>query len=259
MSVIPKKSFGQNFLQDEALLERIALAICAFRPDAHTRIYEIGAGTGALTRALLTQGALVSAIERDRDLIPVLRETFREEIASGKLELHEANAVTFFEDFQGEPFVLSGNLPYHLSSSIFFETAKLWGKIHGAVFLIQKEVAERVAAGPNNRTYGLLSVLLQSRFEIKILEHVSRHAFWPPPKVESSVIELKPKSRIQAADWDQFVKVVKTAFLKRRKVLTNSLADYENIEAILERLGINPKSRAENLSFEDYERIVQCL
>ncbi len=254
----PKKSFGQNFLSDDDHLRMIAQATCDLREDSRTRIYEIGAGLGALTRALLNQGAIVSAIERDRDLVPILRETFAAEIQSGQLDLHEANATTFFTNYPTK-IVLCGNLPYHLTSSILFETARLHNQISGAVYLIQKEVAERIAGKPGSKTYGLLSVLMQSRFETSIIHEVPRAAFWPAPHVESSVIRFKPRKHPTDIQWDLFVKLVKAAFAHRRKTLTNSLSGYADIEGILNSLGINPKSRAENLSYQDYEKILSCL
>lgn len=254
----PKKSFGQNFLIDETHLNFIAKSVCELRENKRSRVYEIGAGLGALTRALLNQGAFVSAIERDRDLIPILRKSFLKDIESGQLELHEANAVTFFTSYSPK-IVLCGNLPYHLTSSILFETTRLHDQISGAVYLIQKEVAERIASAPNSKIYGLLSVLMQSRFETSIIHEVPKNAFWPSPKVESSVIRFKPKENTTNLNWDLFVKLVKSAFAHRRKTLTNSLSEYQNIEFILNSLNINPKSRAENLSFQDYERILLCL
>lgn len=254
----PKKSFGQNFLQDDYHLKVIAQASCSLRETNQTRVYEIGAGLGALTRALLQEGALVSAIERDRDLIPILKQTFKPELESGQIELHEANATTFFSNYS-EKIVICGNLPYHLTSSLMFEIARLHDQISGAVFLIQKEVAERIAGKPNSKIYGLLSVLMQSRFEISIIHEVPREAFWPAPKVESSVISLKPRRDVRAVNWPDLVKLVKSAFAQRRKTLCNSLGNYENIESILISLGINPKARAENLSYLDYENILICL
>jgi 16S rRNA (adenine1518-N6/adenine1519-N6)-dimethyltransferase len=254
----PKKSFGQNFLGDDFHLNTIAKQACDLRENAQSHVYEIGAGLGALTRALLNQGAFVEAIERDRDLVPILRETFSNELASGQLELHEANATTFFTNYPTQ-IVMCGNLPYHLTSSILFETARLHDQISGAVYLIQKEVAERIAGKPNSKIYGLLSVLMQSRFETEIVHEVPRDAFWPIPHVESSVIRFKPRRGSTELNWDRFVKLVKAAFAHRRKTLTNSLSEYPNIEFILNSLDINPKSRAENLSYQDYEKILACL
>ena len=255
-NLAPKKSFGQNFLGDDFHLNTIAKAACDLRENQNSCVYEIGAGLGALTRALLNQGAFVETIERDRDLVPILQETFIEDIKSGKLVLHEANAVTFPYSKHG---VICGNLPYHLTSSILFEIAKLHHKISGAVFLIQKEVADRIAGSPGSKIYGLLSVLMQSRFETSIIHEVPREAFWPPPQVESTVIRFKPRQNVTKIDWELFVKLVKSAFAHRRKTLTNSLSDYPNIESILISLEINPKSRAENLSYKDYEKILACL
>ena len=245
-------------MTDQNHLDFIAKAACKLREKKRSRVYEIGAGLGALTKALLNQDAFVSAIERDRDLIPILRENFSNYLESGQLELHEANAVTFFTNY-ADKIVLCGNLPYHLTSSILFETARLYDQISGAVYLIQKEVAERISSKPNSRVYGLLSVLMQSRFETSIIHEVPRSAFWPAPKVESSVIRFKPRENITQLNWLLFIKLVKSAFAHRRKTLSNSLSEYPNIISILNSLQINPKSRAENLSFQDYEKILSCL
>ena len=255
----PKKSFGQNFLKDEQVLSQIAQAACQMRPYPSTRIYEIGAGLGALTRQILDKSAFVSAIERDRDLIPILRKTFQAELASGQLVLHEANAVTFLKTIVENPFVLCGNLPYHLSASILFETLYLAPKISGAVYLLQKEVAERIASGPNKKSYGLLSVLMQSQFDLQIIQTVSKQAFWPVPKIDSCVIAFQSKITPSKAPVESFVLLVKTAFSQRRKKLVNALENYENIGETLEKLGFDSNIRAENLSFQDYERILACL
>ncbi|MBH1988456.1 MAG: ribosomal RNA small subunit methyltransferase A [Myxococcaceae bacterium] len=254
----PKKSFGQNFLKDANDLRSIAVAACRLREKESTRVFEIGAGLGALTASLLEQQAQVEAIERDRDLIPILRQTFHSALETGQLILHEANATTFFSAYSSK-VVICGNLPYHLTSSILFEMAKLHSCLSGCVFLMQKEVAERIVAKPNNRVYGLLSVLLQSRFEVQILLHIPPESFWPSPKVESSVLELKPRSNPSEIDWEKFVLLVKAAFSQRRKTLSNSLKKFDSIESILHSIPISPQSRAENLSFQEYERILQCL
>ncbi|MBL4819268.1 MAG: ribosomal RNA small subunit methyltransferase A [Deltaproteobacteria bacterium] len=263
MSYKAKKSFGQNFLNDSLVLNRIVREILVLRESAQSEIYEIGTGLGALTKPLLDSKAKLHSIERDRDLIPILQDKFEAELQSGQLILNEADAIGFlkilFEDPPKNNFVLCGNLPYHLTSSVFFETAKLWKNISGAVYLIQKEVADRIVAEPNNKTYGILSPILQAIFEVQVVEKVPHTAFTPPPKVESAVLVLKPKKREFNLDWEAFVKLVKAAFSKRRKVLTNSLAEYPRISSILHKVGIDPKSRAENLSFEDYERILACL
>jgi 16S rRNA (adenine1518-N6/adenine1519-N6)-dimethyltransferase len=255
-----KKSFGQNFLNDAHHLDAIAQRAVALRANDESIVFELGAGLGALTRVLLAKGAKVHAVERDRDLVPILSQEFAADVASGQLVIHEANATTF--DFaaalpQGynQRFVLCGNLPYHLTSSLMLQAAEHYEQISGALYLIQAEVAERMASGPNNKVYGLLSVLMQVRFEVSLVHHVPRGAFWPIPQVDSSVIQFVPRAKSIDIDWPHFKTLVKTAFAQRRKTLRNSLSQMPNAVECMQRAHIDPMARAENLSVDDYVRL----
>lgn len=254
-----KKSFGQNFLISDHHLNVIAKEITALKSSDQNIIFEIGAGLGALTKALLEQNNIVHAIERDRDLIPILKETFKDAIANHKLVLHEANATTFaFDEVTNKPFVLCGNLPYHLTSSLIFKTIELQENLLGSIYMIQAEVANRIASKSGNKVYGLLSVLVQAKFNATVVHEVPRDAFWPAPKVESSVIKLTPKAEQPDLDWPYFVKMVKMAFATRRKTLRNALAKLDNAENKMKEANINPGDRAEQLTVADFIRLAKA-
>lgn len=252
-----KKSFGQNFLVDDSHLSAIAKAVAALAQQAslaNLPVVEYGAGLGALTRALLQEGLQVLAVERDRDLVPLLGKQLEQAVVSGQLTIEEANATTYEPTF--ERFVLCGNLPYHLSSSLLFRTLDFYERISGAVYLLQKEVADRIAAKPGSRDYGLLSVLLQARFKASVIREVKSGAFWPPPKVDSAVLFLatKPQQEQVQVDFALLTKVVKDAFAKRRKTLRNALcAHIETLsDASLQKIEPFLGRRAEELSVEDF-------
>ena len=259
----PKKDWGQNFLGDESVLEDIAGA-CRLGPGE--TVVELGAGLGHLTRALAATGAKVVAVERDRDLVKVLQE---ELAALPNVRLEAANAADLdFQAVAGAPKpVVAGNLPYQLSSPILFEVLEQRTRIKRAVFLLQKEVAERIAAPPGGREYGLLSVLLQAFAHVEVAFVVHAHRFHPPPKVDSAVVvvELLETPRAEVRDVARFTKVVKAAFAQRRKTLLNSLKSGHLVEdpallvAALERAGIDGMRRAETLSPAEFAKLEREL
>lgn len=258
----PKKQWGQNFLGDESILARIAKS-CSLGPDE--TVVELGAGLGHLTRMLAATGAQVVAVERDRELVAVLEK----ELQLPNVRLVAANAadVKFAELAEVPKPVIAGNLPYHLSSPILFQILEQREQVSRAIFLLQKEVADRIASGPGDRDYGLLSVLLQAYAEVEVMFDVGRGAFHPPPQVESSVlrIDLLPKPRAPIADHDRFVRVVKAAFGQRRKTLLNALkgakdlGGAEVIGAALQAAGVAPERRAETLGPEEFAAIERAL
>ena len=257
----PKKSFGQNFLTDKNILSKIAAVILNLKKEfPKAQVIEFGTGQGALTEVLLLglekfDASLIS-VERDRDLIPILTKKFSAQLEQKKLELDEADAVKFDLGKFEERLILCGNLPYHLSASFFFKSLDDFDKLDASVYLIQKEVADRIVARPNNKTYGLMSVLLQSRFEVRKEFDVPKTAFFPPPKIESSLITLKAKSSIDdIRDWRAFEGFVKKAFSQRRKTLRNTLALSEEI---FEAVGLTSKLRPENLSPQDFVKLFQA-
>lgn len=259
----PKKSWGQNFLGDEHHLGSIAAA-CELEPD--DVVVEFGAGLGHLTRHLAKTGARVIAVERDRELVPVVRA----ELASlDNVEIVEANAATF--DLRAvapseRRLVVVGNLPYHLSTEILFHVDAQRDVVRSAVFLLQREVTERIAAAPGGKSYGVLSVLLQMHADVDVPHRVPARVFTPPPEVESAVIRLRFRDtpRADAGDEDRFRRLVKAAFSQRRKTLQNALrasriATPEALAQAFEAAGVVPERRAETLTVEEFAALSKNL
>jgi 16S rRNA (adenine1518-N6/adenine1519-N6)-dimethyltransferase len=222
-------------------------------------VLEIGAGTGSLTSHLLTISPLVHAIERDRDLVPILREHFAEELSKGHLVLHEADgarfdiAAVFSTNNQG---VLVGNLPYHLTSSIILLALSHRALLCGAVFLVQKEVADRLVAEPNNKHYGFLTVILKLAFTVKKIANVDKSAFWPAPKIDSAIIQLTTADHgINLVENTQnLIVFVREIFQKRRKKLSTILSGTIDRDSLTD-LGIDPNLRPENLSPDQFLKL----
>ena len=256
-----KHSWGQNFLGDEVVLERIAEE-ALLRPGEPC--LELGAGLGHLTRFLLATGAKVTAVERDRDLAEALR---RQKLEG--LTLVEANAaeLDFAKTAQADQVVVVGNLPYHLTSSILFEVLEQVVHVPRAVFTLQKEVVDRLAASPGGRDYGVLTVLLGLRFEVEHCFDVPADRFTPPPKVDSAVLKLTRRARplAEVTDEARFRRVVKAGFAQRRKTLLNSLKSDKELAAqvdfagALERAGLDGTRRAETLSVEEFARLERAM
>jgi len=250
----PKKAWGQNFLGDERILAAIA-GLTEARPGE--TVVELGAGLGHLTRALAATGARVVAVERDRDLVPILRS----EIPS--VEIAEADAKSFdvAAVAPGGRVVVCGNLPYHLSSPILFHLLEQRRAIRRAVLLLQREVAERVAAPPGGRDYGILSVLVQHVADARIGLQVDRRAFTPPPDVESSalVLDFLAQPRAEVRDEGRFRALVKAGFAQRRKTLANALKGVPGAREALVRAGIDPRRRAETLSVAEFAAVERAL
>jgi 16S rRNA (adenine1518-N6/adenine1519-N6)-dimethyltransferase len=250
----PKRSFGQNFLADEHLVDRIAeLAL----PAASGTAIEIGAGLGALTRALLERAQCVIAIERDRDMCRVLREDLEQELLSGRLALLEtdAKAISVSELVAGRPapHVLTGNLPYQITGPILRLAVAAADSVARVVFLVQLEVAERIVAQPATEAYGALSVFVQARFEARRLLRVRRGAFYPQPSVDSSVIGLEPRVTPLARETPAFRELVTAAFAQRRKKLKNAWQGVLGLDAdalgrAARAVDIDLEARGETLS-----------
>ncbi|HXZ92724.1 MAG TPA: 16S rRNA (adenine(1518)-N(6)/adenine(1519)-N(6))-dimethyltransferase RsmA [Burkholderiales bacterium] len=245
----PRKRFGQHFLHDRRILERIVEAIGPQRTDA---IVEIGPGEGALTRLLLERVERLEAIEIDRDLAARLRAEFPPE----RLAVHCADALRF--DFSACPAGarLVGNLPYNISTPLLFHLAGYAERMRDMHFMLQLEVVERMVAEPSKPAYGRLSVMLQTRFRMHKLFRVPAGAFRPPPKVESALVRLVPLAGRPKMDETVFAKVVAAAFSARRKTLRNALP---LASADFEALAIDPGLRPENLAPADYVRIAQRI
>jgi 16S rRNA (adenine1518-N6/adenine1519-N6)-dimethyltransferase len=249
--VRPKKSLGQHFLKDDNIARKIVDSLQLTVGS----VLEIGPGMGVLTRHLLElPDRSCYFMDTDRESIEYLNEAFPE---NSDRFIH-ADFLKFNIDnlFQGK-FVIIGNFPYNISSQILFKVLERRQQVTQVVCMIQKEVAERLAAGPGSKTYGILSVLLQAYYRIEYLFTVNETVFIPPPKVKSAVIRLTRNDR-EKLDCDEvlFFKVVKTAFNQRRKTLRNSLKsfyiDYERGE-VTHLAG----KRAEELGVEDFVRLTR--
>ena len=212
-----KKFLGQHFLTDLSIAQRIADTVAS----VNTPVLEIGPGMGVLTQYLLKNPNIkLTAIELDRESVAYLREWYPElNLIEGDFLKVNLNAI-----FPSGPFCVIGNYPYNISSQIFFKVLEYKDRIPLCSGMIQKEVAQRLAAKPGKKDYGILSVLLQAYYDIEYLFTVGNHVFNPPPKVESAVIRMTRNNR-QRLDCDEqlFKTVVKTAFNQRRKQMRNSL------------------------------------
>lgn len=252
----PKHSFGQNFLVAQPIVEKIA-ALCAPNPGA--RVVEIGAGLGTLTSALLARGAHVVAIERDRDLLPILRE----EVPNAELLEADAAQVDYAAllGTEGER-VLAGNLPYQITGRLLEMTVPVAPLIARAVFMVQKEVADRLAAAPASDAYGQPSVFLQAAFSVERALVVRAGCFHPAPRVDSAVVMLRPLAVPRAVETDSFRRVVHAAFGARRKTLKNALAALLQDAGARERVAatkIDLGRRGETLSVEEFAAIAEAI
>jgi 16S rRNA (adenine1518-N6/adenine1519-N6)-dimethyltransferase len=256
-----KKHLGQNFLHDTRVIDNIVLAIA---PQPGDVIVEIGPGQGALTFPLLKKHGEVTAIEFDRDLHAPLQAAAR---AHGNLHLIAGDVlgVDFSalaaqrSDAHGQ-IRLVGNLPYNLSSPILFHALDHASAIRDMHFMLQKEVVERMAAGPGSKVYGRLSVMLQAYCSVTPLFIVPPGAFRPAPKVDSAVVRLvpKPRDKVAVADHPTFASVVRAAFGQRRKTLRNALSTVADSAAI-EAAGLRPDARAEQIEVAGFVRLANQL
>ena len=252
-----KKHLGQHFLHDRGIIEMIVQAV---DPQPGDRLVEIGPGQGAITYPLLDRHGELTVIEFDRDLIFPLTEGAR---AHGTLEVIHRDVLTV--DFgalahNGGPIRLVGNLPYNLSSPILFHALEHAEAIVDMHFMLQKEVVDRMAAGPGSKVYGRLGVMLQAYCHVTALFDVPPHAFRPPPKVDSAVVRLVPRApdSIGIDDHARFARVVRDAFGQRRKTLRNALSQICDGAAI-EAAGVRPDARAEQIEVADFVRLANSL
>ncbi len=243
----PRKRFGQNFLHDPIIINRI---INAFAPDKNDFVVEIGPGQGALTRPLLEKLPHLHVIELDRDLVTELQQKFDE-----RLSIYSADVLKF--DFstltnQNNTLRIIGNLPYNISTPLLFHLIRHQHLIHDMIFMLQKEVVERIAASPGNSSYGRLSVMLQYYYKTEPLFVVHPGAFTPPPAVDSAIIRLTPRTPDpRVKDEDLLSRIVTAAFSQRRKTLRNTLKSLASTTQ-LEDCGIDPVRRAETVSLEEF-------
>ena len=240
MSHQPRKRFGQNFLIDDQIIERI---IATISPKKNDNIVEIGPGMGALTFPLLEHLDHLSVIEIDRDLISLLELNKQE-----KLTIYEADALKFDYGQISNNLRIVGNLPYNISSPLLFHLLSCKNQIIDMTFMLQKEVADRIVAKHGSKTYGRLSVMMQTFFEIELMFTVPKESFDPKPKIESAILYLKTRTEPLTENIKLLEKIVKVSFSQRRKTLKNCL------KSILrqDQTEIDLSQRAEMLSVENF-------
>ena len=250
-SVRPKKQLGQHFLTDQDVACRIADTVdaCPALP-----ILEVGPGMGVLTQYLLPKGRPVKVVEIDTESVAYLKENMPQ--LGENILGDDFLRMPLDQVFGGQPFVLTGNYPYNISSQIFFRMLEYRDLIPCCTGMIQREVAQRMAAGPGSRTYGILSVLLQAWYSVEYLFTVDEHVFCPPPKVKSAVIRLT-RNEVSSLPCNEvlFRRVVKTTFNQRRKTLRNNirplLAQMDNEQR---EKGLQPKDHTEWLAQELFQK-----
>jgi len=251
----PKRAFSQNFLVARSAVERIVEALA---PRSDELTVELGPGLGTLTSALLRAGARVLAVERDRDMLAVLRDELG---AVPELSLVEGDATTVDLTaiaHEHGPIALVGNLPYAVTGAIFRNLTDHRAAVSRAVVMVQREVRDRLLAEPGTKAYGALSVFVQASFAVEPVLRVPPGAFFPPPKVESAVVRMVPLSTPRAEETDAFRAVVHAAFGTRRKTLRNALRRID-AEPALVAAGIDGDRRGETLSIEELAAIARCL
>jgi 16S rRNA (adenine1518-N6/adenine1519-N6)-dimethyltransferase len=253
--VAPKKHLGQHFLKDKNIAEQITQ--CLTRHKGYTKVLEIGAGTGVLTTFLAQQKDIdLSLVEIDRESVAYLKDVLKfpaEKIIEG--DILRLNLSKLFDN---QAIGIIGNLPYNISSQIFFKVLEHKNQVMELVCMIQKEVAERIAAKHGNKTYGILSVLLQAYYQIDYQFTVHAHVFNPPPKVESAVITLR-RNDVESLPCNEklFFNLVKMGFNQRRKTLRNALKPLNIREELLTEKVFD--KRAEQLSVNDFIQLALMI
>ncbi len=272
----PKKSFGQNFLVTPHTVEAIAAACVPASELGRARVLELGAGTGVLTRALAARARSVVAVERDRDLVPVLEEELSDLLgvtdpadpSQRRVRILEGDAQTIDpRELLGpadpeSPRVLCGNLPYQITGRLLERAVHNADDVERVVFMVQLEVADRLAAAPGSKTYGALTVFTRAAFRAVKLFSVGPGSFHPPPDVTSAVIRLEPERPRRALETELFRALVKGAFAMRRKTLRNAwrhVAPMDRLGAAAERSGISLDARGETLDVDKFAAMAAAL
>ena len=245
-----KKSLGQNFLQDEGVILNIVRLI---DPQPDEAIIEIGPGQGAITDHLQASGARLRLIELDTDLIPKLQARYT---AAGNVQIDHMDALKL--ELTGPPVKVVGNLPYNISSPLLINMLYQSAQVSKMVFMLQKEVVQRICAEPGQKLFGRLSVMLQHRFDCSAHLDIPPEAFIPQPKVDSQIVLMTPKPQHADVDLPVLEALVKQAFAMRRKTIRNNLKKIVSVEQ-LEAAGIDPGQRPETISLQAFEALAQNL
>jgi 16S rRNA (adenine1518-N6/adenine1519-N6)-dimethyltransferase len=264
----PKKAFGQNFLVSESALAVVAEACVPAAEVGRARVVELGAGLGALTSLLVSRARHVTAVERDRDLIPILESTLQEPIASGRLSVSESDAQRF--DVAGElatgeegPRVLCGNLPYQITGQLLRLATVHAESLDRVVFMVQEEVADRLMAKPSTKAYGALTIFVRAAFDAERCARVPAGAFFPAPNVSSALVALLPVRPPRARETETFRALVKGAFATRRKTLRNAwrgvIDDRAELERVAAEATVSLDVRGETLDVEAFARVAACI
>jgi len=271
MQHFAKKRFGQNFLIDNTIINRIVDCI---HPQPEDLVIEIGPGLGAMTRPLLARLNQLNVIELDRDIIPKLIKNciFSDAANKDKLVVNEIDVLKFdFAEFHAQHSAANksgnekklrivGNLPYNISTPVLFHLLNYRQVILDMHFMLQKEVVDRIVAPPGNKNYGRLSVMIQAFCDAQALFEVPPQAFSPAPKVDSAILRLQPNTRFeqQICNFSLFETLVRQAFAQRRKTLKNTLKNICSAEQI-ERAGLQTTQRAEELTVSDFVNLYETI
>ncbi len=247
-----KKSLGQNFLHDEGVIHNIVRII---NPKPVDQIIEIGPGHGAITQYLQASEANLQLIELDQDLIPILHQKFAH---FENVTLHHKDALQLKLGTDKAPYKVVGNLPYNISSPLLINMLYQSTQVEQMIFMLQKEVVQRICAEPGTKLFGRLSVMLQHRFECVAHLSIPPEAFNPRPKVDSQIIQLVTKANPVEVDLSVLEKLVKQAFAMRRKTIRNNLKKVVTIEQ-LEAAGIEPSQRAETIALDQFEKLALLI
>lgn len=249
-----KKKFGQNFIIDSNVVEKIAKDAC----DPSLKTIEIGPGLGALTEQLIKYSKAVDAYEIDEDMYNLLNNN-----------LHDDNLNVYLQDFLDtdlsiykDKVNICSNLPYYVTTPILFKIIESDLDINKITIMVQKEVGDRLNAKVNSQDYGALSIEVQYLFDVKLQMNVSRNVFYPQPNVDSAVISFTPKTIRNKQFENEFFELVKNCFRMRRKTLNNNLKDIydENIiENIYSKLNLKQSVRAQELSLDDYIEMYRVI
>ena len=247
-----RKRFGQNFLHDPIIIQRI---IDAINPQANDHIIEIGPGKGAITQPLLERVQHLDVIEIDRDLAGSLLEKL--DAKQTQLTIHQQDALkTDFSRFGTSKLRIIGNLPYNISTPLLFHLLTFSNQIHDMIFMLQKEVVDRICAKSGSKQYGRLSVMLQYYFDVQRLFTVKPGSFIPAPKVDSAIVKLIPFKipEHKLSNPESFSLIVRDAFSQRRKTIRNALKNYLN-DGDFQKINVSPEIRAEKLEVEDFVKL----
>jgi 16S rRNA (adenine1518-N6/adenine1519-N6)-dimethyltransferase len=264
MDHTPRKRFGQNFLKDTFIIQSIldSVSVPPTLPSStsapETHMVEIGPGLGALTHGLIPLADFFTAIEIDRDLVAKFNVQFNP-AQHPKVKIVLADALKFdFTQLTPKPFRLVGNLPYNISTPLLIHLFQQIESIQDMHFMLQKEVVDRLAAAPDSKDYGRLSVIAQYFCDVLPLIEIPPESFYPAPKVNSAFVRLTPRPNRPPLPFELFETVVREAFHCRRKTLANNLKSFASKET-LTSWGFNPSARAETLSVEEFVRLAEKI